>query len=272
MGNLLSTIRVISRDIHANKAWRRYSDYAFASTTAVVPLAAAEIARAALALPLAFVQSDGVLSLAAVCGVSPGQNHFVAPNGKWAGTYIPAALRGYPFKLASLENGQVSLCFDEASGLLVDLGEAGGEPFFEADGTPAEAVRNILSFLVETNRGQQTVAAASALLHQHGVLEPWPLTVRDGDQERQVSGLLRINEAALNGLAAEAFLALRQAGALPLAYAQLLAMNNIALLGKLSQLHATYHRQQALTQAEQKAMFQTTGQGDDTIDWDKIFN
>ncbi|MBI4206910.1 MAG: SapC family protein [Betaproteobacteria bacterium] len=41
---------------HASRRWRRYDSYAFAADRAVVPLVAAELARAALAFPVAFIQ------------------------------------------------------------------------------------------------------------------------------------------------------------------------------------------------------------------------
>jgi hypothetical protein len=56
----------------------------------------------------------------AVQGLAPGQNLFVAPDGRWLAAYTPAAYRGYPFQLAHAENGQQVLCFDEESGLITD--------------------------------------------------------------------------------------------------------------------------------------------------------
>ena len=82
----------------------------------------------------------------AVLGFQPGQNLFVAPDGRWQGGYTPAACRAHPFALASLPGGEQVLAFDAGSGLLA---ETGGEPFYDADGQPAQAVRDILAFLTQ---------------------------------------------------------------------------------------------------------------------------
>ena len=44
----------ISRDSHAGKKWQPFKNYGFASTSALAPIVGVEIARAALAMPLAF--------------------------------------------------------------------------------------------------------------------------------------------------------------------------------------------------------------------------
>jgi hypothetical protein len=44
----------ISRDSHTGKKWQRFKGYIFASTSALAPIVGVEIARAALAMPLAF--------------------------------------------------------------------------------------------------------------------------------------------------------------------------------------------------------------------------
>jgi hypothetical protein len=73
----------------------------------------------------------------ALQGLENGKNLFVAPDGRWLGGYIPAALRGYPFKVLqdNSEPPRHFLCFDEESDLLVDATEPNSQPFFKEDGT-----------------------------------------------------------------------------------------------------------------------------------------
>jgi hypothetical protein len=63
------------------------------------------------------------------------------------------------------------------------------------------------------------------------------LKIKDGDQEKPITGLYRVDEAKLNTLADESFLKLRKAGSLPIAYGQLLSMGNIQIFEKLSTMH-----------------------------------
>ena len=51
----------------------------------------------------------------------PEHNLFVGPDGHWLGGYVPASLRSYPFRVLGSEgSGQLALCVDEDSGLVVE--------------------------------------------------------------------------------------------------------------------------------------------------------
>lgn len=262
------TFEVITSESHRQKGWKPVSSYEFAARSTAAQLTASEIPMAAQAMPLAFVAHEQKVSAVAVLGIVPGHNLFVAPNGKWVGPYIPAVFRSYPFKLVTTPESKFALCIDRSSGLLVDSEH--GEPFFTAEGTPTERVRQLMDFLVQTTQGQDAVNRAANLLSQHGLLEAWPIKVRDAEQEREAIGLMRINEAALNSLDDRAFLVLRQGGALALAYAQLLSMSNIHHLGKLAQVHAELKQQ---TQKDDVARYFNAEDAslDEKIDWDALF-
>lgn len=264
-------IELIRYETHGNKAWKRFEDYRFALGTTVVPISAQEVSKAALSMPLAFTQASGSISLVAVCGLLPDQNLFIAPDGRWAGSYVPAVFRGYPFKLARSDADTFSLCIDTSSGLLVAREQ--GEPLFNEDGKPSEVVSKVMEFLFQVSKGLEAVRKAATALWEAGALEPWPITIRDGDREKSVTGLLRVNEQALSGLDDQAFLALRKVGALQLAYAQLLSSGNIGHLPKLSQLRGEVQKlQQEADNAKHQQLLQPNGSDSNVIDWSRIFN
>lgn len=267
---MADTLKPVVRETYGARSWRRYTDYRFVATSILARVAVAELAQATVALPLAFTKVEGHAVLVALLGFVQGQNLFVAPDGRWMGRYVPAAFRGWPFQLARSTSGDLTLCFNEASGLLAGPGEA--EAFFAADGQPAPAVQQVFDFLARTSRSQDAADAATGLLSQHGLLEPWPLKVRDGDQERPVSGLLRVNEAALNALEAEALLALHKGGALAIAYAQLLSMGNIALLGQFADAHARAAQQRQHGNGDVAKLFKPVEDGQGMIDWKKLLD
>jgi len=158
-------LTVISKEIFSGKAWRRYTGYAFAAGETLIPLVVAELAQAVPAMPLGFVQSGKGFQLVAVTSLQPGGNLFVAPDGRWLGAYVPAALRGYPFRLVKPQDRADSvLCIDEASGLVVEGGQ--GETFFDEDGRPSKALRDALeneAFLTLRRSGALPVAYARLL-------------------------------------------------------------------------------------------------------------
>lgn len=227
-------IEALSAERHAHKRWQHYSSYDFARADAVTPLVAAEFPKAVMSLPIAFLLQGDAYVPVAVLGLEPGKNLFVAQNGRWIGQYVPAALRGYPFVL--LRNGeQLLMCVDEESGLIGDE----GQPLFDAEGKLAEAAQGLLDFLVQVEQSRARTAAACAALARHGCIRPWTITHKlDAENERRIEGLFQVDEAALNALPDEAFLELRRAGALLIAYGQLLSMQHLPVLGQLADAHA----------------------------------
>lgn len=247
-GDLMPSFVPIGRGSHAGKAWLRFTSYRFAADKALIPLVSAELVKAAPAMPLAFVEENGALHLVAVMSLEPGKNQFVAPDGRWLGAYIPAAVRGYPFALLRADGAEAPiLCVDEESGLVVDAGTPSAEPFFDDEAAPAPALKAVLDFLNQVEASRAATSRAVVALAAAGVLTPWPLQVGPPESPRTVTGLQRIDEARLNTLDDEGFLSLRAAGGLVVAYAQLLSVGQIGIfetLGKLQAQISDAHAQQ----------------------------
>lgn len=245
----MPNFQVVSRERYGNKRWLRYTSYAFAMKDAVLPLALAELPKAIMTLPIGFIELGGDFMPVAIMGLQPEKNLFVAPDGRWIQSYIPAACRGYPFRLAKLPDGQQVLCFDEDSGLLSDGSE--GELFFSESGEPAPVATQVFEFLVHTEQSRQHTAAACALLREKNLIKPWPLTVRSDAGEQHIGGLFQIDEEALNQLPAEDLKAVRDAGGLTVAYCQMLSMQHLPVLSELAEAHAKLEKE-----AQQRAQAQ----------------
>lgn len=228
--------QAVSKATHGSKHWLRTTSYAFALKDAVLPLSLAELSRAMMTLPIAFIAQNDRFVPAAVMSVQPERNLYVAADGRWIHGYIPAACRGYPFRFLSTPEGQQVLCIDEDSGLINEGQE--GEAFFDETGEPSLAIREILTFLNQSEQSLKVTAGACAVLHQHKLIKPWPITVKTDDSEKQLAGLFQIDEVALNQLSATELLEVRNAGGLLIAYCQLLSMQHLAILGQLAEAHA----------------------------------
>jgi hypothetical protein len=240
----------VERSRHAEKAWQRVTSFSFAATDAVLPLVGSEFGKAALAMPIVFVEQSGRYAPMAMMSPIAGRNLFVGPAGQWLGSYMPAAMRSYPFFLVRVEGSEESaVCVDEDSGLVIDA-DGTAENFFEADGSLSPATKGVLDFLSEIQRNRQHTELAVAALADAGLIQPWPFQVANESQTTQVNGLFRVNEAALNALDDEAFLKLRKMGALPLAYLQLVSMAQVTvferLIGLQKQLAPRQERQHSL--------------------------
>lgn len=259
----MSSLHSVTPARHRLSRWRRYSDLRFAASASTAPLAVSEIAKAALSFPLAFTETDGEWGIAAVLGILPGQNLYVSPNGDWIASYIPAAFRSYPFRIGWNEAHQAALCVDESSGLVIEGGE--GEVFFDETGNLGASLAQVWDFLQSVHQGEATIARVSRDLYAAGLIEPWPISVQSPDASRQVSGLNRINEAALSQLDDASFGQLRRSQAVGIAYAQLLSMGNLSDLGKLAQARA---EAEAATRARAGVKPMIMLPEDSSIDWD----
>ncbi|MBD3873697.1 SapC family protein [Pseudomonas kunmingensis] len=227
----------VSRQHHGNRYWQRYSSYAFAATDALALLALAELPKAAMALPITFIAQHDRFVPAALMGLQTGQNLLVSPTGQWLGRYVPAAYRSYPFQLLKAEDDQLVMCVDESSGLISD--DAVGERFFDDEGQPSEAISEVLSFLQQTHVSKQAAETPTAALQKFDLIRPWPLTIQSESGEQRVEGLFQVDEGALNALPAEALAELRNAGALVVAYCQLLSMQHLGELANLVTARST---------------------------------
>lgn len=224
--------QVISKETHASKRWKRYDSFAFAAQDTVVPIVGMELPHAVIHLPVGFIRQINDFIPVALLGFQPSKNLFVNSGGRWVAGYTPAAYRGYPFQLAISTEGQHVLVFDEESGL---ISNNEGEVFFDENGNPGASLKRVMDMLVNVESNRILTKRVCAALADHELIQPWPISLSDGSNENKVEGLFRIDEAAMNSLPMKAFDALRQAGALPIAYCQLLSMTHIQTLGKLSE-------------------------------------
>jgi len=239
----MPNIQAITRERHSNQRWQRITNYKFTASDALCALVVQELPKAMLAMPIGFLAAEGTYSPVAIQGLALGKNLFVASNGQWVLPYIPAAYRAYPFLLANTEDGKQVLCINEDSGLLSDTE---GEQFFDEDGQPAKVVADILNMLNQVAANRAATQRICTVLQKHNLIQPWLIKLQGAAGEQNIEGLYRIDETAMNQLPTEAFMELRDAGALVLAYCQLLSMQHLPLLGQLVEAHAKADAQAAV--------------------------
>jgi hypothetical protein len=261
------SIQPVSRDRHQSKHWLRFENYQFAREEVIAPVVLAELPKAMHSFPIGFIQENEAFVPVALLGLARGRNLYVGPDGKWIGGYVPASLRGYPFRIGDTGEGNVILCVDEDSGLITDGPE--GEPFFAEDGSLAPPTAKILDFLGQTYQNRAATQAVCKVLADKGLIVPWPVTLKSEDGERTLDGLHRVDEQALNALETEGFDEVRRAGALPLIYCQLLSMEHMGLLGRLAEAHA--QRAALMAKAAPKVPdLAGSLTHSDSIDWSKF--
>jgi hypothetical protein len=163
----------------------------------------------------------------------PGRNVVVGPKGEWFVGYVPAVLRSYPFSLRASAGGERTLCVDDDSGLVVPADDQ-TEKFFEADGSLAAPVNEVLKLLRVIDENRTFTKQAVVALSDAGVIKRWNLIVPVGDRQVPVGGLYSVDEAALNELDDAALIGVRRA--LGVAYIQLVSAAQVGVLSRLASL------------------------------------
>jgi len=120
---------------------------------------------------------------------------------------------------------------DESSPLFSDTE---GELFFPQGDELAPGARKAMDFLGMVEQGRAATVRACEALARHQCIVPLAFTTKVSGADRKVEGLFQAGEAQLNALPDEAFLELRAAGALQLAYSQLLSLHKLPMLGALA--------------------------------------
>lgn len=228
----MSSPLVLSPNECRGKAWHPPVDLQHAASRALIPLHMWELAQAAASMPLAFVREGGEWQLVAVCALTSGHNLFIS-QGKWLGHYQPEWFASYPFQIISVgEKGIVTFPMD--CGLLAKSGA--GEPFFDEEGQMTPAVSSRVETLKIGFGKYQATGRILKALASAGVITPWPKTLSDS-MGITLDGLHMIDEQALAKLDDAAFLALRKAQALPVAYAVNLSLPQSHLLARLARVN-----------------------------------
>lgn len=255
----------ISSSRHANAGWVPYSDYHHAANQTTTPLLAAELSKASAIYPLAFLpQGETNYQLVAVHSLQPNINLFVNSQGKWLAPYVPAWYRSHPMRLLeNKETGEQLLCVDEASPLFQakikkqksDSSASNEsfieknqhiEMFFDEEGKPSAILQGVIDFQKQCYTNRLVTEKLVQQLVDADLIEPWELNLQIEEGEAQpVSGLYRINEAALQELAGDTLEALAKNGALVIAYAQLLSADRIKDLEHRYRYKAQDQAQQA---------------------------
>ena len=109
------------------------------------------------------------------------------------------------------------LCIDEDSAFATDDDE--GEAFFGDDGEVTQTIADILNFLDRNAGNKIQTKNICESLQRHELIEPWPITMQIDAKNREVNGIFRINETALNALSRSALKELRDNRALIVIYA-----------------------------------------------------
>ncbi len=223
----------LSLERHRAKRVRSAVGFGYAAGFHIAYVTMHEFARAEALYPVLFLQDGGPGRYRPVVlmGLEAGENLFVGEDGRWAGSYIPAMIRRYPFALSRGDReGRYVVCIDEGSDL---LSETEGSPLFDAEGRPTELIENVKRYLTELQQMDHATREFVDFLAARELLTPLSMRIATGDRTRNVTGCYVVNEEKLDAFDDGFFLELRRRRYLPAIYAHLMSLPQIERLVQL---------------------------------------
>lgn len=199
--------------------------YAFAARTHMIPALVEEFGVAARHLPIVFLPGATQLTPIFLVGLEPGRNSFVADDGLWTGTYLPAFMRRYPFIIGEPEGGSPIICIDEGS---ERLSSASGERLFSDEGADTPLLADRVKFANDYFMAAKLTERLSSRIREYDLLRPISIEAKsNGQSSAVVHGLFAIDEAKLANLSDYRFLQLRKDRLLGPLYAHLVSLASV---------------------------------------------
>jgi hypothetical protein len=246
---------------HADKGWAPFKNMNFAREIPIVPVTVSEFPRLALSMPIILIKVKQNYYFSTMMSIENNKNVFITDNGKWAGTYIPAFLRAYPFSLQKSEDGKSILCIEDK--FISVLRDSEGESFFSADGEATTKLKLVFTFLERKEYDRQRTNTICELLKEFKLIEPAKTSIDLPSGVKTLDGYCQINEQKFNELEDKEFLKFRKTGLLPSCYLHLLSLCHWGSLGKLHEGHRSSEQAMKTLGSE---IFNLSSEGDLNFD------
>ena len=213
---------VLDSTRHEGLELKPVNTYEFTAGVNAIPVTAAEFPAASRDYPIVFTAGSNPGAVAIV-GLRKDENLMLEAKGKWrAGTYIPAYVRRYPFIFLRSDGGdQYALCVDRACKQLVK----GKKNLLFNGAEMGDLTKNALEFCKAFQQQHMATERVIEVLKQHDLLMPnqGRFNLPDG-RSLAITDFMTVDEKKFNDLPGEAFLTIRDSGALPTIYCHLVSM------------------------------------------------
>ena len=232
----MTTANMVPLDSTSHKNLRIKVDrnYGHVSNQNMSPLLASEFLAASTNFPIVFVkqQETGKFKSVGLLGLNEGEN-LVFTNNEIRTNYIPVNIRRYPFAAGakSADESEMVLCIDENSSLLNDKE---GVEIFDEEGKPSEATQQVTNLLIDILAKDAATDIFIDFLVDNNLLQAAEVKLSLGKEgERQLKGLYKIDEEALNELSDNEVLTLYKRKYFAAIYAHLASLSQFDRLLQL---------------------------------------
>ncbi len=205
--------------------------FEFAQNTHLAAASIKEFARLASAMPIVIIKDPKTERhhVVAMLGVEQGQNLYLS-DGQWHTPHVPMNILRYPFDVRP-DGEKLGVFIDENSSLFAE----DGLPLFNEEGEASDFLKNRQQFLADLANSELTTQRFVKQLSELGLLESIRIhvTYKDGSQ-RNVTGMMSINEKKLIELDDAKVVELHKAGFMGAIYAMMMSLGQLNRLIELS--------------------------------------
>ncbi|QFU21796.1 SapC family protein [Shewanella eurypsychrophilus] len=227
----MTNISPLNSTKHLDIAIKESNDHSRFSEQSLIPIVVQEFAVLATEFPIVFVKNteNGQFTPIAMMGIKSNFNLYCQSNN-WSAAVTPVGFSNAPLSLmqTSKNSDEIMVCIDDES----ELVSSEGNKLFDASGEQTEYLKKRSNALLDLASFTQQTSGITKYFADLKLLTPKQLTVKLSDESLNVNidGVYIIDEKALNELKDEDFLTLKNKGLLPLIYAHLTSLNQIARL------------------------------------------
>lgn len=230
----MSNIVVLNKEVHKNLKIKNNRIYQQTKNQHIAILQVHEFVSASVCYPIVFIKDaeTGEFRCVAMLGLQPNENLFYSEE-HWSASYIPAAIRGYPFLIAP---DTASLCADISSPL---FNETEGNELFNSDGSESEYLKSVKERLSTFVSQTPVTREFIRYIAEKNLLSPFNLTINTSSEESgaySLNGLYAIDHKKINDLSDATFLELRHKNYLPAVFAHLASLGNMSTLVQMKSI------------------------------------
>ncbi|WP_455756669.1 SapC family protein [Sulfurimonas sp.] len=225
LANIFKKPEILDKIKHKDLKLSPYENYEFTKDVYLVPIGLEEMLVATKSLIIVFVKDpSGAIFPSVVLGGENGGNLLLSSDYSWKkNTYIPAALRSYPFGLGS-GNGNNYITVDtEADVIKTDIGNllVKDESSLTKEGDFA------VKFVTEAYSNIENAKAFTSFIDSFDILKLAEVNMKLSEEEYIVkSGIYIVDENSLNKLESRKLKKLSTGGYMKFIYAHLLSLSN----------------------------------------------
>jgi len=229
----MTNIIPLHHQTHATLKVKNDNDFTRFKEQHLIPVVIQDFIPLASEFPLVFVKNTetGQFTAVAMMGIKPNINLY-CQTPTWSAEVVPTSFFNYPFSLArqNESDDDCFVCIDTDSAL---VNEEQGQALFDDKGGQTDYLKTTTEHLLNVAQRHEQTANIMQYFASKKLLTLRTLNLNLGEEQKlTLDGLYVIDEKKLAALADEEFNELRSKGLLPIIYAHLSSMHQIARLAK----------------------------------------